>query len=205
MMFEDREAYGIAETRAREAIAALDPELTAAERGVEFQRTPGAFRVPMLGEVVSVGYPGGEVTGAGGTRISGAVAVIALHYLRFRGEPLRSRGWLAYRDMPGGRDFSRAFEAMSEAKLAERFGGRPRAFAEAALRLGGEPGEVGERSFIIGALPRVSLMVVLWPACEEVGGAARVLFQPSAPYYLHTEDLAALGVVAAERLINLDK
>jgi hypothetical protein len=58
---------------------------------------------------------------------------------------------------------------------------------------------------VINALPRLPLMVVLWPACEELRGEARILFRPSAPYYLHTEDLAALGVVAAERLIRLSE
>lgn len=203
VMFEGRNAYSIAESRAREAVAALAPELAAAERGVAFDRTLRAFDVPLLGENILIGFPGGEVTNAGGSRITGAVAVIALHYLLYRGEPLRGDDWLAYRDMPGGRDFSRAFEAMSEAKLAEYFGDRPEDFARATGSLAGVPGEVGENCFLLPALPRVSLMLVLWPAYEEVGGAARILFQPSAPYYLHTEDLAALGVVAAERLIEV--
>jgi hypothetical protein len=202
MMFEDRKAYGIAESRAAQAIAALDPLLAAAERGVEFDPAEGLFRVPMLGEVISVGYPGGEVMGAEDTRASGAVAVIALHYLAYRGEPVRSSGWLAYRDMPMGRDFSRAFESMAEARLAEHFGERLLDFERAARAIGGYPGNAGDHSFVIAALPRLPLMVVLWPACEDVGGAVRILFQPSAPYYLHTEDLAALGTLAAERLIK---
>jgi Domain of unknown function (DUF3786) len=202
MMFEDRKGYALAESRARDAVARLDPMLAAAERGVEFDRGEGLFRIPMLGELVSVGSPGGEVSAADGRRVSGAVAIVALHYLAYRGEPARSEGWLAYRDMPAGRDFSRAFESMAEERLAERFGDRPREFELAAHGIGGEPGDVGECSFVIAALPRVPLLVVLWAACEDVGGAARILFRPSAPFYLHTEDLAALGTLTAERLVG---
>lgn len=202
MMFEDRKGYAIAESRAAEAVAKLDPLLVAAERGVEFDPALGLFHVPMLGEVLAVGFPSGEVNGADGRRVSGAVTIVALHYLAYRGEPVRSQGWLAYRDMPSGRDFSRAFESMAEERLAEHFGDRPREFESAARCLGGEPGDVGECSFVITALPRLPLLVVLWPACEGVGGAARILFRPSAPYYLHTEDLAALGTLAADKLIK---
>ncbi len=200
MMFEDRGAYAIAEAKAVESVRALDPVMAAAERGIAFDEEAGTFVLPFLGAEVRVASATGEVTGDEGRRLSGATAIIALHYLFYRGEPLRAEGWLAYRDMPGGRDFSRAFEAMAEAKLARHFGEAPDAFADAAAALGGEPEDAGRYAFLIPALPRVPLLVVLWPACEDVAGEARVLFRPSAPFYLHTEDLAALGALAAERL-----
>ena len=201
MMFEERGAYQIAVSKAIEDLGGIDPGPAAAERGVQYDADQGLFRMEFLREALTVGFPGGEVRGPGDERLSGAVVVIALHYLTYRGEPLRAEGWLAFRDMPGGRVFSSAFEQMSEEKLAFRFGASPDEFAAAALRLGGEPAESGEFSFLIPALPRLPLHVILWPECEGVEGAARVLFPPRAPYYLHTEDLAALGAVAAERLI----
>jgi len=202
MMFEDREAYAIAEAKAAEAIRELDPELVTVERNVEFDADAGRFLVPVLGDTLSISFPAGEVSRAGGQRLTGAIAIVALHYLFYQGEPLRVGEWLAYRDMPGGRDFSRAFESMAEARLAAHFGERPDEFSAAALALGGEPVDTPEHSFTLKALPRVPLRVILWPACEEVAGAARILFQPSAPYYLHTEDLAALGILAVDRLIG---
>jgi hypothetical protein len=128
------------------------------------------------------------------------VAIVALHYLYYRGEPLRTAGWLAYRDMPGGRDFSRAFESMAESILADRFGDAPEEFVRVAHALAGKAGDTGDYSFVIQALPRVPILVVLWPSTDDIAGAAHILFQPSTPYYLHTEDIAALGIVAAERL-----
>ncbi len=203
MMFEDREAYAAAESLAAAEIARLDPRAAASERGVEFDAARALFLVPLLGTDLEVAFPSGEVRRAGGDRLSGALAVVALHYLCYRGEPLRGAEWLAYRDMPGGRDFSRAFESMAESRLGLALGSRADAFARAALELGGEKSQVSETSFVVPALPRVPLMVVLWPGCEQVPGAGRILFKPSAPYYLHTEDLAVLGILCAERLISI--
>lgn len=43
MMFEDRDAYAIAESEARKAIGGLDPWHVSAERGVEFERSARAM------------------------------------------------------------------------------------------------------------------------------------------------------------------
>ena len=49
MIFEEREAYAIAEARAVEAVCGLDPELVAAERGIGkdfLTRKSGPFYYP---------------------------------------------------------------------------------------------------------------------------------------------------------------
>ena len=204
MMFEDRGGYSIAERKAVEELSLVDPVDVAVEKGVRFDGGRKVFSIPFLGDTMSVSFPGGEVVARGG-KVSGAAAVLALHYLIYHGDPLRADGWLAYRDMPGARHFASAFEAMAESRIALHFGNRVRDFSEAARSLGGEPGEVGECSFVVPALPRILLLIVFWPGCEDWAGSARILFLPSAPYYYHSEDLAALGVVAAERLIEADE
>lgn len=202
-MFEERKAYAIAEEEARKALALADPEQVAAGKGVSFDRGAGRFRFDFLGEGVEVTFPEGSVLSSG-YEVSGAVAIISLHYLVYQGEPLRVEGWLAYRDMPGARHFASAFESMAEKVLAARYGSDLDRLEEAAPGIGGKPRETGDRSFEFAALPRLPVLLVMWAASEEGEGAARVLFKPSAPCYLHSEDLAALGVVLAERLISLD-
>jgi hypothetical protein len=199
MMFEDRKGYATAERAAALALGSIDPASVASERGVEYDAGASLFRIPFLGATVTVTYPEG-VPGMDGQELSGAVAVLALHYLAYRGEPLAKQGWLAYRDMPGARHFASAFEEMAEKRVAGRFGASPADLVEAARLLGGVPGEPGDASARIHAFPRVPLLVVLWGDCEGVAASSRILFRPSAPYYFHSEDLAALGVVVAERL-----
>lgn len=204
-MFEDRKGYAIAERMAAEAIASIDPTLLVAERAVAFDAEAGVFTIPFLGTNVSVSYPGGVVTGEDNRRLSGAVAVLSLHYLVYQGEPLLKQGWLAYRDMPGARHFMSAFEDMAEKRISDCFGEDPELLARAATSLGGRRSDTGDASFEIPALPRVPLLVVVWGGCEGVEGSARILFKPSAPFYFHSEDLAALGAVTAERLVAVHK
>lgn len=204
MMFEDRKAYAFALEKAAREVGSLDPAAVVVERGVEFEEAGRAFALPFLGTSLKISFPDGQVYDSMGRRPSSAVAILVLHYLVYRGEPLRSRQWLAYRDMPGGREFHRAFDQMAQRPLAAHFGDRLEAFGRSARALGGEKRSVGDCSYEITAFPRLNLMTVLWPSTEEGEGAARILFPPSAPYYLHTEDLAALGVVLAKRLISSD-
>jgi hypothetical protein len=205
MMFEDRKGYAIAEQIAAEAIASVDPDIVVAERAVDFDAEEGVFTIPFLGTNVFVSFPQGVVSGEDDRRLSGAVAILALHYLIYRGEPLQLQGWLAYRDMPGARHFESAFEDMAERRISGYFGDDPSQLTRAAATLGGTRSDTGDTSFVIPALPRVPLLVVLWGACEGVEGSSRILFKPSAPFYLHSEDLAALGAVTAERLIAVHK
>lgn len=203
MMFEDRKAYETALRLAAEALGSTDPALAARERSVAYDGAAGLFTVPFIGGPVFVGFPSGDVRNADGAPLSGAVAVLALHYLVYRGEPLRKAGWLAYRDMPGARQFSVAFESMAQETIARRFDREPEAFRAAASALGGVPSGVAPLSFVFDALPKVPIASVLWEAAEGHPGSAPLLFKPSAPFYLHSEDLAALGVVLAERLVSV--
>lgn len=201
-MFENRKGYEIALRMAAVALGSIDPELAASERLVRFDADARTFVIPFLGTEVLVKFPGGEVRGRQDEKLSGAVAVLALHYLLYKGEPLSKSGWLAYRDMPGARQFASAFESMAESRIAGRFGRDADGFRSAAVLIGGIPCQAAPLSFEIPALPRVPVTVVLWEAAEGIEGTARLLFKPSAPYYLHSEDLAALGAVLAERLIS---
>ena len=203
-MFEDRKAYTIAEKKAAEDLARLDPHKIVAERGVSFDDGSGTFTVPFLGQELEVSFPGGLVNSSDGRRLEGAVVVLVLHYLVYRGEPLRDQGWLAYRDMPRARHFASAFEQMAEQRMAGHFSDNPGGIEAPARELWGEPARMGDRSFDIPVFPRLSLLVVLWKPSEVEEGSARILFPPGAPHYLHSEDLAALGVVLAERMVGLD-
>lgn len=154
----------------------------------------------MLGETVEVTFPAGKVACGSSRPVSGAAKVLALHYLVYSGEPMRREGWLAYRGLPAARHFASWFEHAVEKRIADAYGVDPSRLDGPAAALGGVPSDTGDRSFEIPALPRVTLMLVIWGDTEEMEGSCRVLFKPTAPTYLHTEDLAVLGVLLAQRV-----
>ena len=201
MLFEDRKGYRIAKEMAVEALAAVDPEMAASERGVDYDPERSLFTIPFLGTYLYVAFPSGEVAMAGRERV-GALAILAPHYLVYHGEPLRKEGWVAYRDMPGARQFESAFEDMAERRIAEALTANPSSLIRSAAKLGGVVSDIGDASSVLPAFPRMPVMAVLWGECEGVGCSARLLFKPSAPFYLHSEDLAVLGAVIANWLIS---
>ncbi len=204
ILFEQRDAYRIAEEKARKAIAELSPEVIAAERKVLYDSGAGRFVFMFFDREVFITYPEGIVLMAQGSRVSGSVAVVALHYLVYTGEPVKGEGWLPYLDMPGARHFCAALESRTESRLSEYFGESPERFSSAARALDGNEGDVGDASYVIYALPRIPLLVGMWFAIDEFPGAAKIYYQPNAPYYLHSEDLAVIGVLAVDRLIRID-
>jgi len=205
ILFEDRRAYQIAEEKARKVISKLTPEIVAAERKVEYDAEERKFSLRLFDQEIRITYPDGVVLAESGSRVSGAVAVVALHYLFYSGEPVAGHGWLPYREMPGARHFCRAYEQMAETRLSAYFGNKPERFAVCAGALGGEREDIGESSFLIYALPRIPLLIAMWFATDEFASEAKIYYQPNASYYLHTEDLAVIGVLAVDRLIRMDE
>lgn len=204
ILFEDRGAYRIAEEKARKVVSELLPEVVAAERKIKYDSEAGKFIFAFFDREIFVTYPEGAVLMSGGKRVSGAVAVVALHYLMYSGEPVEGHGWLPYRDMPGARHFSTAFESMAESRLSAYFGNKPERFVRSAVALGGVGEDVGDASFVVPALPRVPLLIAMWFATDEFPAAAKIYYKPNASYYLHSEDLAVIGVLAVDRLIEID-
>jgi len=200
MLFEERNAYGVAIEKARCELKDIDPEARAIERAIDFDLSSAVFSIPLLGSVINVSYPDGNVCEEG-REVTGAVAVIALHYITYTGKPVNRSGWLAYRDLPGARQFSYTFEEMSERKIAKRFAFDLEGLQKSSKFLDFKNHEVGDFSIEVKALPRVPILLVVWKASEEQTGEAKILFHPSAPFYLHPEDLAVLGILFAERLI----
>jgi len=179
--------------------------------------TDGGVLVPLFGGPHLVRHPGGEVeTGAGAAEPDGApdakqvhaaVAILLLHYLLTADGTPPAGEWVAYRELPGGLFYATAFAGRAEQPLARAFGGPagpsgpgPSAFAAAALRAGGEPLALADRSFRFQALPRLAVAALLWAGDDEEEGAAAVLFDAAAGHYLPAEDLAGLGGFLAQRL-----
>ncbi len=134
--------------------------------------------------------------------VSLVTRVLLLHYLvRANGAPM-ARKWVGYKDIPGGLLYSAVFARRVTEPLVRKFGNAPGRFMETGIQLGGEPQEIGDTSFIVRALPCVSLHYVLWKGDEEFPPSVQVLFDASVDQYLLLEDIVVLGQMATGRLIH---
>lgn len=193
--------------KARAEWAAADAAACAARAGCAEE--PGSVILPFFGVPHLVTHPGGEVTvaapaEAGAPRaVHVAVTVLLLHHLLTASGAPAAGTWATYRDLPGGLFYAASFAARAEAPLARAFAADAAgldAFARAARAAGGEPLDLGDAAFAFGALPRVSVAVLVWRGDDEQPGEARVLFDAGAGGYLPPEDLAGLGGVLCRRL-----
>ena len=198
------ETYGKALDKAISKFKDLDPRSTADRAAVVYASegpATGVFQVTFFDTLYLIKWPAGQVRRADDqAEADVATRILLLHYLlQAEGIPLASQ-WIAFRNLPGGMGYEPAFEKRASLRLAHTFGQRPESLEAAARKLGGEPLDFGDVSFLFRVLPRLWMAVVLHTADEEFPASANVLFDGATRHYLPTEDLAVLGGMLAGRL-----
>ncbi len=177
------------------SFAVLDPENTAVNARVKFDRKSNVFRLPFINRTFQVKYPSGQVAGEDGEKASTYLAIIILHYLiTADGTPLSGR-WIAYRHLPGGDIYIDPFNKRAITPFLKTFGEQPEQFCKAAAAIGGYNLSMSGIGMVVPVLPRVPICFVLWPGDEEMPSSANILFDEAAPSYLPTEDYAHLPAI----------
>jgi hypothetical protein len=116
------------------------------------------------------------------------------------GSPLTGR-WISFAELPDGRVYNQAYQGYSGDLLARRYGADLTGLERASRSLDGERVAYGDLGFVFLALPRVSLLAVLWRADDEFPASGKVLFDSSAVHYLPTDVCAILGSMLTRKLL----
>ncbi len=205
--------YAGALAKGTSTFAAADPARMAALAGCSMAggRATGAgsgtILLPCLGHLFEVEHPAGRVRFAGtDLEPNGTLLIVILNHLaRADGAPLEGRP-ISYRELPAGEVFWRAFVRYSIEPLAGHFGTRAERLPVAARPLGGESIQTkADFSVRLPFFPRLPLIVQVSAADDELPGAANILFDASAPHYIHTEDAAAVGSYVGHLLAAVEK
>ena len=109
---------------------------------------------------------------------------------------------IRFRDLKGGYAYEKAFIIRAINPIAQVFGLDLEAFKKATDLLCGVKLKYGDFSTQINALQGIPLTYILWKA-EEFAANANILFDASANSYLPTEDLAVLGEITTQRIIQI--
>lgn len=129
-------------------------------------------------------------------------AIIILHYLANATVAQPTGKTLSYRQMPGGNVYYPAFKTRVIDNIGTVFHQNPMLLIASAKLLGAKKLGFGDASVLINVLPKVPVTVIVWKGDDEVRGTANVLFDESAPQFLNTEDLAAVGTFVVSQLIK---
>jgi len=184
---------------AAKAFAARHPLEMADWSGAAYDPAGRCFELDYAGEKVQVSYPEASFN----LELSVSDRTIILLYLSgARGLPLRNQ-WLTFMELPNGPHHRQPFENEALRPLCASFGREPHLLAAAAVRLGGSPLAMGDAAVRLLVLPRLPLAVVVWAGDEEFPARANILFDASAPGFLDTAALYALGINTALRLCRL--
>ena len=128
------------------------------------------------------------------------IAILLSHYSLANPTPLSGK-LVKFKDIQGGYAYEGAFNQRAIQPIAEVFGEDPEELPEAAKLLGGLRLNLGEFSVELTALKGIPLTYILW-AAGEFPASASILYDKSASNYLPTEDLAVLGELTTNRLIE---
>jgi hypothetical protein len=192
------EGYQGAVEDAWRALMTKDLERQAGNAGGSFDR--GAVTIRLLDRrcVVDAGPRTVVIDGRGADP---GETLLVLHYLANAAEIEPSGRLVSYRQLPGGSVYYPAFRDRVTDVIGTAFDRDPQAVIDALKGLGAVRGGQGDASFVVSVLPKLPVTIILWRGDEEVPGAASVLFDDTAPRFLHVEDLAAVGTLVADRVV----
>lgn len=182
----------------------MNLEERAKKAGADYQKRNDGEKIVLhfFSEPYSIQFPQIEFYSPPKKTVSLVTRILLLHYLiRADGSSLNGK-WVAYKDIPGGLLYAGVFARRVTEPLLRKFGRSAKWFKEIGIKLGGEPGGVGDASFILKAFPYIPMQYVLWEGDEEFPSTVQLLFDASVDHYLSLEDIVVLGQMATGRLIH---
>lgn len=178
---------------AREEAASIDPAAAAARVGAMWDPGRGELLLPFLGSRATVTYPGFEAT-IGGRASPPHIAALLVYHLAISDGSMPSGEWISFAELPEASFYVTAFRGYTGARIARDFAPLAAGLGDAADRVGGAalPG-LGDRAWLMPALPRVPIALLWWDADDEFDARAELLFDSSAASHLTTDGCAVLG------------
>lgn len=130
-------------------------------------------------------------------------AVLVAHYLNNLRQITPEGHWISFQEIPDGRFYMDAFSRRARLPLINAFGERPELLLELAVsKYNASPGDHGDVSVIIEALPHVPLMLILWKGDKEFPPDGSILFDRTIIDLLSAEDIAWLAGMVVYPLIG---
>ena len=198
------QAYREAWQAAVEKLSRKNPAAMACDSGaaLEGDEDKPLLRLSYLGQDIRINPATGEIA-AGGEPVPPRDRLIILHYLVTAGGVPLSGRLITFQQMADGQTYHPTFLKRAVKPLLNAFAAHPALLRQAALSLGGQPGDMGDASVKFRALPRVELTLVIWQGDDELPAEGSILFDSSISSYLPVEDITVLSEIIAWRLVRL--
>lgn len=128
--------------------------------------------------------------------------LLILMYIKQAGCGALSGKWVAFRDFKDGLIRAESFHGACEIPFARMFEHDEEGVINSLKEAGAEKvqGFSTEHSYVIHALPKLPMLVLLWPGDEEFGADCKVLLDSTATVFLDVEALLYLGMALVRNI-----
>lgn len=199
-MVEQREAHW--GPKLWEDLRKQDPEIVCKRCAVAYDDT-GVYKIESLGTSFQV-YPGEERVESPDSFLAESLdfQLVLVSYL-LSGQNIEPEGrWVSEKDLDGGSTFFRGPHALPSAPLENQFGSDLEGFLTKAASLAGSRVEFGDAAMAFPALPRVSLVIVLWAKDEEFPARVTFMVDSTIDKHLPLDVIAAMTIAITQRLLH---
>jgi hypothetical protein len=129
--------------------------------------------------------------------------ILILHYLNGVKDIALAEKTISFKEVPAGEFYHPAFARRSVKPLLQTFAQQLAAFKSIAVRLGGQPIDIGDCGIRISVFPKVPVTLVYWSENEEFPPDLKILFDATIPEFFSTEDIAVTAQEVMIRMIKL--
>ena len=192
-----------------EIIQFADPEKLASFTGMEYKELNGevCYIFYYFNQAAKLSYPGLIACDLTSDQIltTGNQAVICYYcYSILKSGIHESRNeWVSFSELDNGRIYAKAFQGYTGDQLAKDAGLLIDKFEAIKGSLDAELMDLGDFSFKINVLPKVSIALILWKEDDEFPASCNLLFNDYVNEYLPTDACAIVGSMFAHRLRNI--
>jgi hypothetical protein len=172
-----------------------NPEEMSKNSNCIYDKDKNTFYVTCMGKDFEVIYPDGNICNIKDKdeEVPLIWEILILHYLAgAKGTPLQEK-MISFKELPGGSIYIDPFNKRTLKPLLKIFGNCPEMIIEIGKKFNGKKSSLGDYSITINAFPNIPITYVIWEGDDEFPPSGNVLFDASAPDYLHTEDYAYLA------------
>ena len=157
------------------------------------------------GEVLKIMYMGKEITlNSSGFKDEMEVMdkLLILMYIKQSGKDTASGRWVAFRELKDGLIRAESFHGACEISLAKIFERDGEGLLRKLVEMGAErvDGFSARHSFIIHPLPKIPVLILLWPGDEDFGAECKMLLDSTATGFLDVEALLYLGMALVKAI-----
>lgn len=130
--------------------------------------------------------------------------LLILMYIKQAGKGALSGKWAAFREFKDGLIRSESFHGACEIPLAKMFEHNKEGVIKSLTAAGAEKvkGFSAEHSYVIYVLPKLPMLVLIWPGDEEFGPDCKILLDSTATVFLDVEALLYLGMALVSTIMT---